>query len=67
MMSYTMSAACSRLVLLFCCIEHGPYRGVVLSGRITSVAISRSGQLGRHCTIEMHYSRLHVCSRFSNA
>jgi hypothetical protein len=67
MMSYTVSAAWSRHVLSLCCTEHGPYRGVVLSGRITFVAMSRSCQLGRRCTVETHYSGLHVCRRFSNA
>jgi hypothetical protein len=60
MMSCTMSAVWSRPVLSLCCIEHGPYRGVVLSDHITSVAMSRSGQLGRRCTIEPHCSGLHV-------
>jgi hypothetical protein len=45
MMSSTTSVAWSRLVLSLCCTEHGPYRGTVLTGRITSVAMSRSGQL----------------------
>jgi hypothetical protein len=51
-MSCSTSAAWSRLVLLLCCTEPGPSRGVVLSGRITAVAMSRSGQLGLRCTIE---------------
>jgi hypothetical protein len=67
MMSCTALAAWSRPVLSLCCTEHGPYRGAVLSGRITSVVMSRSGQLGRHCTIEPHCSGLQVCRRFSNA
>jgi hypothetical protein len=65
--SDTTSAAWSRPVLSLCCTEHGPYRDVILSGRITSVAMSRSGQLGRRCTVETHCSGLHVCRRFSNA
>jgi hypothetical protein len=44
--SGTSSAAWSRLVLALYCTERGLYRGAVLSGRITSVAMSRSGQLG---------------------
>jgi hypothetical protein len=67
MMSYTMSAAWSRPVLSLCCTKHCPYRGTVLMGRITSVAKSKSGQLGRRCTVETHYSGLHICRRFSNA
>jgi hypothetical protein len=60
MISYTTSAAWSRPVLSLYCTEHASYRGAVLSGRITSVAISRSDQLGRRCTIESHCSGLHV-------
>jgi hypothetical protein len=66
MMSCTVSATWSHPVLSLCCIEYGPYHGAVLSGRITSIAMYRSGQLGRHCTVEMHCSGLHVCRRFSN-
>jgi hypothetical protein len=50
------SAMWSRPVSSPCCTEHGQRRGVVLSGHITIVAMSRSGQLGRHCTIEPNYS-----------
>jgi hypothetical protein len=60
MMPYTVSAVWSRPVLSLCCTEHGQYRGVILSGRITSVAMSRSGQLGRRYTIEPHCSGMHV-------
>jgi hypothetical protein len=67
MMSCTTSAAWSRAVLSLCCTEHDPSRGAVLSGRITTVAMSRSGQLGRRCTVGMHCSSLHVCKRLSNA
>jgi hypothetical protein len=67
MMSYTTSAVWSRPVLLLCCTEHGLYHGVVLSGRITSIAMSRSVQLGRRYTVEMQCSGLHICGRFSNA
>jgi hypothetical protein len=51
MMSCTTSVAWSCPVLSLCCTEHGPYRGAVLSGHITSVAMSRSDQLGRCCTV----------------
>jgi hypothetical protein len=60
MMSYTTSAAWSRPVLSLCCTKHGPSRGAVLSGHITVVAMSRSGQLDRRCTIELHCSGMHV-------
>jgi hypothetical protein len=50
-MSYTTSAAWSRPVLSLCCTEHGPYRGAVLSDRITSVSMSKSSQLGRRYTV----------------
>jgi hypothetical protein len=50
MMSYTVSAAWSHPVLSLCCTEHGPSRGAVLSGHITTVGIFRSGQLDRRCT-----------------
>jgi hypothetical protein len=66
MMSCTASAAWSRPVLSLYCTEHGMSHGVVLSGCITSVAMSRSGQLGQRCTVEPHCSGLHVCRRFSN-
>jgi hypothetical protein len=39
-----------------CCTEHGQRCGAILSGRITTVAMSRSGQLGRRCTIELNCS-----------
>jgi hypothetical protein len=60
MLSCTTSAAWSRPILSLCCTEHDLSRGVVLSGHTTSVAISRSGQLGRRCTVETHCSSLHV-------
>jgi hypothetical protein len=59
-MSCTASAAWSRPILSLCCTKHCLYRGAVLSGRITSVAMSRSGQLDRRCTIEPHCSGLHA-------
>jgi hypothetical protein len=46
MMSCTVSTAWSHPVLSLCCTEHGLYSGAILSGRITSVAMSRCGQLG---------------------
>jgi hypothetical protein len=52
MISYTTSTAWSRLVLSLCCTEPGLSRGAILSSRIPTIAMSRSGQLGLHCTIE---------------
>jgi hypothetical protein len=43
MMSCTVSAAWSRLVSSPCYTEHGQRCGAVLSGRITTIAMSRSG------------------------
>jgi hypothetical protein len=56
MMSCTMSAAWSRSVSLPCYTEHGQRCGDVLSDRITTVAMYRSGQLGLHCTVELNCS-----------
>jgi hypothetical protein len=39
-----------------CYTEHGQRSGAILSGRITTVAMSRSGQLGLRCTIELNCS-----------
>jgi hypothetical protein len=38
--------------------EHGQRCGVVLPGRITTVVMSRSGQLGLHYTVESNCSGL---------
>jgi hypothetical protein len=67
MISYPVPAAWSHPVLSFCCTEHGSSHDAVLSGHITVVVMSRSGQLGRRYTIGMHCSGLHVCRHFSNA
>jgi hypothetical protein len=56
MMSCTASAAWSHLVSSPCYTEHGQRCGVVLSGRITTIAMSRSGQLGLRCSAELNYS-----------
>jgi hypothetical protein len=58
MISYTTSAAWSHPVSSPCCTEYGQRRGAVLSGHITTVAMSRSDQLGRRCTIEPNCSSL---------
>jgi hypothetical protein len=46
MMSCTALAAWSHHVLSLCCTEHDPSHGAILSGHITTIAMSRSGQLG---------------------
>jgi hypothetical protein len=60
MMSYTTSAAWSRPVSSPCYTEHGQHCGTVLSGRITNVAMPRSGQLGLRCTVEPNCSGMSV-------
>jgi hypothetical protein len=57
-MSCPTSAVWSRLILSLCCTEPGPSHGAVLSGHITTVAMSRSGQLGLRCTAEPNCSTL---------
>jgi hypothetical protein len=66
-MSCTASAACCRPVLSLCCTEPSPSCGAVLSGRITTVVMSRSGQLGQRRTMGKHCSGLHVCRHLNNA
>jgi hypothetical protein len=56
MMSCTASAAWSRPVSSPCYTEHGQRCGAVLSGCITTVAMSRSGQLDLRYTVELNYS-----------
>jgi hypothetical protein len=58
MMSCTASAAWSRLVSSSCYTEHGQRCGAVLSGRITTVAMFRSGQLSLRCSIKPNCSGL---------
>jgi hypothetical protein len=58
MMSCTTFTALSRPVSSPYYSEYGQCRGAVLSGRITIVAMSRSDQLGRCCTIELNGSDL---------
>jgi hypothetical protein len=56
MMSCTVSAAWSHPITSPCYTEYGQRCGAVLLGRITTVAMSRSGQLGLHCTAEPNCS-----------
>jgi hypothetical protein len=56
MISCTTSAVWSRPVSSPCYTEHGQRCGAVLSGHITTVAMSRSGQLGLRCTVEPNCS-----------
>jgi hypothetical protein len=55
-MSCTASAALSRYVSSACYTEHGQRCGAVLSSRITTVVMFRSGQLGLRCTVEPNCS-----------
>jgi hypothetical protein len=61
MMSCSASAAWSRPVSSPCYTERGQRYGAVLSGRITTIALSRSGQLGLRCSVEPNYSGLSTC------
>jgi hypothetical protein len=58
MMSFTTSAAWSRHVSSPCYTEHGQRCDAILSGRITTVAMSSSGQLDLCCTVEPNCSGL---------
>jgi hypothetical protein len=58
MMSCTASAAWSCHVSSPCYIEYGQRCGTVLSGRITTVAMSRSDLMGLRCTVEPNCSGL---------
>jgi hypothetical protein len=56
MMSYMTSTAWSRPVSSLCYTEYGQRCGAILSGRITTVVMSRSGQLGLRCSVEPNCS-----------
>jgi hypothetical protein len=56
MMYCTASAAWSHPVSSPCYTEHGQRCGVVLSGHIITVVMSRSGQLNLCCTVEPNCS-----------
>jgi hypothetical protein len=58
MMSCTTSVAWSCPVSSPCYTEHGQCRGAILSGRITTVTMFRSGQLGLRCSVELNCSDL---------
>jgi hypothetical protein len=57
-MSCTASAAWSRHVSSPCYTEHGQRCGAILSGCITTVAMSKSDQLGLRCAVEPNCSGL---------
>jgi hypothetical protein len=61
MMSCTASAAWSHPVSSPCYTEHDQRCCIILSGRITTIAMSRSGQLGLRCTVEPNCSGLYLC------
>jgi hypothetical protein len=52
MMSCTALAAWSRPISSSCYTEHGQRYGAVMSCRIITVAMFRSGQLGLRCTVD---------------
>jgi hypothetical protein len=56
MISCTVSVVWSHPVSSLCYTEHGQRCGVVLSDRITTVAIPRSDQLGLRCTVKPNCS-----------
>jgi hypothetical protein len=58
MMSCTTSAAWSHPVFSPCYTEHGQRCDAVLSDHITTVAMSRGGQLGLRCSVELNCSGL---------
>jgi hypothetical protein len=58
MLSCMASAAWSRSISSPCYTEHGQRCGAILTGRITTVAMPRSGQLGLCCTIESNCSSM---------
>jgi hypothetical protein len=61
MMSCTVSAAWSHPVSSPYYTEHDQRCYPVLSGRITTVAMSRSGQLGLRCNVEPNCSGMSLC------
>jgi hypothetical protein len=61
MMSCMTSAVWSRPVSSPCYTKHGQRRGVVLLDRITTVGMFRTGQLSRHCTVELNCSGMSTC------
>jgi hypothetical protein len=61
MMSYTASAAWSCPVSSPCYTEHGQRYGAILSGRIITVVMRRSGQLGIYYTVELNCSGMSAC------
>jgi hypothetical protein len=58
MMYFPTSTTWSRLVLSLCCTESSQSCGAVLSSRITTVVMFKSGQLGMCCTVEPNCSGL---------
>jgi hypothetical protein len=54
------SAAWSRPVSSPCYTEHGQRCGAILSGRITTIAMSRNGQLSLHYTVEPNCSGMSI-------
>jgi hypothetical protein len=61
MMSCTVSAAWSRSVSSSCYTEHSQRCDAILTGRITTVVMYRSGQLGLRCTVQSNCSDMPAC------
>jgi hypothetical protein len=61
MMSCTTSAAWSHHVSSPYYTEYGQRCGAILSGRIITVAMSRSGHLSLCCTVEPNCSGMSAC------
>jgi hypothetical protein len=57
-MSCMASTVWSHPVSSSCYTEHGQRCGTDLTGRITTIAMSRSGPLGMRCTVEPNCSGL---------
>jgi hypothetical protein len=57
-MSCTTSAVWSRPVSSPCYTEYGQHCGAILSGRITTVVMSKSGQLCLRCIVKPNCSDL---------
>jgi hypothetical protein len=56
MMSCMASATWNHLISSSCYTEYGQRCGAILTGHITTVAMSSSGQLGLRCTVEPNCS-----------
>jgi hypothetical protein len=60
-MSCTASVMWSRHIFSSCYTEHDQRCGAILSGRIITVGMSMSDQLGLCCTVNLNCSDLFAC------